>query len=399
MQIKEISAKTIKNSRGEETIEVAVRTPLGVFVSSAPSGKSKGKNETLDYSDKITEIVNRFPHLQEKISKVKFEEFKDLEEIEKVVTKKDFGANPLYALEVCLLKAVAAERGDELWQVVNERASRFPYPVGNCIGGGLHTAHFQGRKADFQEFLIIPRARKFADNFYIMKGCHKMCGESLKARSALGTQNDEGAWSTSIDDNEILDVLNKARDELTEMTGDKIEIGIDVAASTFFEDKMYHYKNTARVLTKEEQMENIIELMDKYRVGYVEDPLEEEDFDGFAMLRKKILDRLPALIVGDDLTVSNLKRFGQALVKKSVSAIIVKPNQNGSLWEIKKLVDYAKKYEKITVMSHRSGETMDYALADLAFGFQTEFIKTGIMGKEREMKLKRLVDIEKNLSK
>jgi len=132
------------------------------------------------------------------------------------------------------------------------------------------------------------------------------------------------------------------------------------------------------------------EIASKYDLLYLEDPLQEEDFRGFSEIKGR-------LIVGDDLTVTNLNRIKRAVLKKSINAVVVKPNQNGSLLEVKDVVDFCKKKEIKTIFSHRAGETMDSALADYAFGFQADYIKTGIFGKERKAKLKRLARIERRL--
>jgi len=390
MRIKEVLARVILNSRKEETIEVLIKTDSGIFSASSPSGKSKGKYENPAYKKSIEGDIANIKNL-----KFDFEinEFKDLVKVEEVV--KEIGANSLFALETAILKALSLEQGKELWQIINEKARRIPSPVGNCIGGGLHTKSLNFLKPDFQEFLVIPK-NDIVESVFLMNRAYELCRKRLKLRKALGELNDENAWSTSLGNEEVLDILDKTREEL-EQQGSRIEIGVDAAASTFYTGLLYNYKNPTKRLKGEEQKEYMKSLIENFRLGYVEDAFNQEDFDSFAELRQGIIKERACLIVGDDLIASQLARLKEALLKRAVNAIIVKPNQNGSLIEIKKLVDLAKKYEIITVFSHRSGETLDYSLADFAFGFQADFVKFGIKGKEREIKLNRLIEISKSL--
>jgi enolase len=182
--------------------------------------------------------------------------------------------------------------------------------------------------------------------------------------------------------NVMLDVKENMIDEF----GVKIHCGIDIASSQFF-NKRYNYKNSAKMLDKKNQIIYMAEIADKFY--YLEDPLDENDFDGFKELRKKT----KGLIIGDDLTVTNLDRIIRATKKKSINAVIIKPNQNGSLIAVKDIVDFCRKNNIKTIFSHRSGETSENILADLAFGFQADFIKTGICGRGRDDKLNRLIDI------
>ena len=199
-----------------------------------------------------------------------------------------------------------------------------------------------------------------------------------------GERNDEDAWNTSLNEKEVFDLLKKL----------EIHLGVDVAASSFFKRKKYHYENPKLDRTIEEQFDYISNLIKNYGLFYIEDPFEEEDFESFAKLLKKFPD---SLIVGDDLTATNPKLLDKAIKMKSINAIIVKPNQIGSLIKVKEVCELAKKNNIKIVFSHRSGETKENILADLAFGFQADFFKCGISGKEREVKIKRLIEIEKSL--
>ena len=393
MRIEKIEARQILDSREQGTIQISVLTEKGKFISSAPSGKSKGRFEAKPYSRSLKEDIKFINSLKEKeFLKLRIEQFKDLREIEGLVGN-SIGANSLFALESSILKALASEQEQELWEFLSKnRKLKFPIPVGNVIGGGVHTKTTAGKKPDFQEFLIIPRAKRFVDSVFLMRKSHKEIGKILELRKAKGMLNDENAWGASLDNESCLDILGRVREMLEEGAGENIEIGMDIAASTFF-SKTYNYKNKKRKLNKNKQIGYISDLADKYELYYLEDPVEEDDFNGFSELRGKT----SAMIVGDDLTVTNMTRLKKALQSRSVNAIIVKPNQNGSLLKVKEICDFCRDREIKVVFSHRSGETLDTTIADLALAWKADFIKTGIFGKEREAKLNRLIQIEKNL--
>ena len=393
MRIEKIEARQILDSREQGTIQISVLTEKGKFISSAPSGKSKGRFEAKPYSRSLKEDIKFINSLKEKeFLKLRIEQFKDLREVEWIVGN-GVGANSLFALESSILKALASEQEQELWEFLSKnRKLKFPIPVGNVIGGGVHTKTTAGKKPDFQEFLIIPRAKRFVDSVFLMRKSHKEIGKILELRKAKGMLNDENAWGASLDNESCLDILGRVREMLEEGAGENIEIGMDIAASTFF-SKTYNYKNKKRKLNKNKQIGYISDLADKYELYYLEDPVEEDDFNGFSELRGKT----SAMIVGDDLTVTNMTRLKKALQSRSVNAIIVKPNQNGSLLKVKEICDFCRDREIKVVFSHRSGETLDTTIADLALAWKADFIKTGIFGKEREAKLNRLIQIEKNL--
>ena len=376
MIIKELSAKKIKDSRGEPTIEVSVNN----CKASSPSGKSKGKYETPSFHISLNWNINAINSFQE-IKVLNIFSFADLHLVEdlikirfKLKNVKQFGANALYALESAILKALAKEKNKELWQIINEKAKRFPIPLGNAVGGGLHS-HNKNAPI-FQEFLLASQGYSFKENYKIMKSVYSKIKNRLKTKAI----NDEGAWQTSLSESQILEVLSKFR---------KIRIGIDIAASSFYGKSKYHYK--FKSLTRKEQIDNINQLIKKYNLLYVEDPLEENDFQGFSKIKKK------NLVCGDDLTVTHIDRLKKAIKEKSINALIIKPNQNGSLLELHEIFKICKRNRIKTILSHRSGETLDTGLADYAFGFGADYIKCGIATPWRGAKLNRLLEIEKSL--
>mgnify|MGYP001573201832 CR=1 FL=1 len=382
--IKDVSAKQILDSRKEKTILVSIKTNVGNFSASAPNGKSKGKHETKPYKNSLEKDIETLKKFSDYFSKDQIEKFDDLRRVEDIVHM-HVGANTLFALEAAVLKAVAKEKKKQVWQLINSGAKHFPRLVGNCIGGGMHS---QGKKPDFQEFLLIPKAKTVKEAWEISKKIKKTLETSLKKEDTgfNGKKNDEDAWQTSLNEKEVLDILKNSG----------VNLGIDVAASSFHKRKKYLYHNPALTRDSEEQATYISNLIKNFYLFYIEDPFFEEDFYNFSTLLKKHSD---SLIVGDDLTVTSEKRLKKAIEQKSINAIIVKPNQNGSLIEVKNICEIAKKHNIKIVFSHRSGETTENILADLAFGFQADFFKCGITGKEREAKIKRLIEIERGLKK
>jgi len=385
MIIKSVKGKKIKDSRGDWTIEVHLDTNVGKFFASAPNGRSKGKHEAKSYKKDVEGDIKSLDKLKDYFSSEYLEKFEDLRRIEDIA-ERQIGANTLFALESASLKAMAKEQGLEIWEVINPKAKIFPRLVGNCVGGGKHSKEIGGRKPDFQEFLLIPKSNSAIESFDENKDAKKNAKTLLKQKDKKfeGTKNDEDAWTTSLGDKEVLDLLTKL----------DIPLGLDVAASSFFKRKKYHYCNPKLDRTGEEQLLYLFNLIRNFGIFYIEDPFGEEEFEEFS----KLLEKFPnSLIVGDDLTVTNYKRLEKAIEAKAINAIIVKPNQNGSLIQVKRVVELAKKNNVKTIFSHRSGETEESILADLAFGFQSDFIKCGITGIEREIKINRLIEIEKEL--
>src|SRR3989344_4648504 len=383
MIIKGVSAKAIPDSRGEKTILVNIKTNVGNFSASSPTGKSTGKYESKSYKKSLEEDINALESFSDYFSKEVIEKFEDLRRIEDIV-EGHIGANSLFALESAVLKALAKEQKKEVWQLINGKAKKFPRLVGNCIGGGKHTT--APKKPDFQEFLLIPNTKSVSEAFKSNKETKKRIEMDLKDKddNFKGKKNDENAWITSLNEKEVLEILKNSR----------VDYGVDIAASSFYKRKKYHYENPVLKREPEEQMVYLENLIKNLNPFYIEDPFQEEDYESYAKLLKKFPQ---TLIVGDDLIVTNSKRLQKAIDEKSVNAIIVKPNQCGSLLEVKRVCELADKHGIKKVFSHRSGETEEDILADLAFGFGADFFKCGIDGEERESKIKRLIEIEKGL--
>ena len=374
MLIKDLKARVIKNSRNENAIEVIVNKK---YVASAPSGASTGMYEVKAFTKDVRFAVN---YLNKYSVHYDFEEFKDLEVLDHL--KSIIGGNPTIAVQYAVLKAMSKNK---VYSFLNPKAKKLPVPLGNCIGGGAHT---KIKASDIQEFLLIPEAKTFSQRANINRNVYEMIGKLSKAKS----KTDEGAFILNQKNEDIFEFLTDLVYEFREHTGYKVNFGIDLAASQFFKKGKYYYKNSKqKVLSREKQINLVNDWIKEYNLGFVEDGLEENDFSGFAKLNKK------TLICGDDLITTNLERLKKAIKLKSVNSMIIKPNQIGSLIETKKVVDYAHKHGIKTVISHRSGETMDFMIAHLAVAWNMSYIKTGIFGKERECKLKELVNIEREI--
>ena len=394
MKIKSVDAKSILDSRGEQTIEVSIKTSVGKFSASSPNGKSRGKHEVKPYKKSLEGDIKKLKEFSDYFSEDVLEKFDDLKRVEDVV-EGHIGANSLFALESACLKAMAQEQDKEVWQIVNHKAKKFPRLVGNCIGGGKHS---QGEKIpDFQEFLLIPKIKSVLESQHVNKDAKVNAQQILKNVDGnfKNKKNDESAWITSLDDKRVLEVLKDLKDNVYDERKVYLDQGLDVAASSFSKRKNYQYENPMLKRTSEEQFGYLSNLIKNFYLYYIEDPFHEEDFGSFAKLLKKFSDRL---IVGDDLTVTSVKRLKEAIKHRSINGIIVKPNQCGSLIEVKEVCELARKNNIKIIFSHRSGETKETILADLAFGFGADFFKCGIEGDVREGKIKRLIEIEESLA-
>ena len=381
--IKSSSAKAILDSRKEKTIEISIKTNVGNFSASSPNGKSTGKYEVKSYKKSLEDDINKIKKISSYFSKEILEKFEDLRRIEDIVDLQ-IGGNTLFALESAILKAIAKEQKKEVWEIINPNSKKFPRLIGNCVGGGLHSKPIKNKRPDFQEFLLIPNKKSVKENFEANKKAKANIEISLKKedKNFEDDKNDENAWRTSLNEKEILEILIK----------NKIPLGLDIAASGFYKRKKYNYKNPLLKRDEKEQLSYVSNLIKNFNLFYIEDPFDEEDFKNFSNLLKKFPK---SLIVGDDLTVTNCKRLKKAIKMKSINAIIVKPNQCGSLLEVKKVCELAKKENIKICFSHRSGETEETILADLAFGFGSDFFKCGTEGDAREKKILRLIEIEK----
>lgn len=380
MIIKKIKAKRIWNSRREPAIEISVNK----WKASTPSGASKGENEVLTFPEQGVEyavnLINK--EYREKLLGLEINDFNDLKQVEDILKISEVGGNTVLAFEYGCLRALS--RGD-IYKLFKGCKGVMPMPLGNVVGGG---AHFKEKSIDIQEILLLPRAKTFKEGAFANQYIHKQVGKRLKTKK----QTDEGAWAPDVSNLEALDVVKGVVKELGKKFGFKIDIGVDMAASSLFKNNGYVYRDGK--LNRARQIKFVLELVKKYGLKYVEDPLEQNDMKGFSLLNKKVSN---CLICGDDLLCTNTRLVEEAIDKKAVSAAIVKPNQNGSLLKTYEVVGMLKKNSIVPVVSHRSGETYDSTISDLAVGFNAPIIKCGISGKVRQAKINRLNKIEKSV--
>ncbi|MEM0290967.1 MAG: enolase C-terminal domain-like protein, partial [Thermoplasmata archaeon] len=315
-----------------------------------------------------------------------------LHEIDGTENFSTIGGNLAIATSIAASKAGADFLGIPLYKYIGGvNAVKVPFPVGNVIGGGKHAIN----GTTIQEFLVITMADNVRNSIFTNAEIHKAIGKKLKEKlpnTSIG-MGDEKAWVASIGDEDAFEILVNVIDEFKSSTGYKIYPAVDFAASSFYSNGKYKYRD--RELTKEEQIEYVVNLVEKYGLYFVEDPLEENDYDGFSKLTELLGSK--CLIVGDDIFVTNIERFRKGVEMNAANAILLKPNQIGTLSDFIKTVNFAKESGYATVFSHRSGETEDSYLADIAVGLNGDYIKTGTVGGERTTKLNQLIRIEEEL--
>jgi enolase len=401
--IEDVIPRKVFNSRGEETIEIDVITTSGFGRASAPEGKSRGKAEAVYYPQggvdqavkKVEElvapeIVGLNANFQEEIDRT-------LHEIDGSKDFKVIGGNTAFAISLAVAEAAANSYDSLLFQYLGgQMAHELPYPLGNAISGGQHT---QGKTPDIQEFLVLSHgAGSFLEAATANAQVHRKIGDVLGKKDKLfnGGKSDEGAWIANIENLEALEVLADACEEVGSDLGFECGLGIDVAASYLWngKERKYVYKRERKKRNSGEQLDFLLELIKKYHLLYVEDPFHEEDFDSFAELTKKTKD---CLICGDDLFTTNNERLSHGIKKSAANAIIIKVNQIGTLTDASETVEMAKANGYLPIIAHRSGDTCDWHIAQLAVALRCPIIKTGIVEGARIAKINELIRIEEFL--
>jgi enolase len=401
--IEDIIARKVFNTRGDETVEIDIITNSGFGRVSAPAGESRGKAEVVYYPQggvdqalkKVEEliapeIVGLNADFQEEIDRT-------LHEIDGSKDFRVIGGNTAFAVSLANAEAAANSLGLLLFQYLGGHvAHKLPYPLGNTISGGKHT---RGKSPDIQEFLALPYgAESFFESANANVQVHSRIGTILRKKDKLfsGGRSDEGAWIANIGNLDAFETLAKACGEVGDEMGFECGLGIDIAASSLWSEKeeAYIYQREGKKRDSGEQLEFILELIRKYHLAYVEDPMHEEDFEGFAELTKKAKN---CLICGDDLFVTNNERLSRGIKAHSANAVIIKVNQVGTLTDAWETIELAKKDKYVPVMSHRSGDTCDWHTAHLAVAFQCPIIKTGIVEGTRIAKINELIRIEEFL--
>ncbi len=396
-------ARKVFNSRGQETIEVDVVTTDGFGRAGAPAGASRGKAEVVSYPEggvdaaitKLEELIA--PELIGMDAEEQNEIDALLHEIDKTENFRNVGGNTVFAISLATAEAAATSYDLPLFQYLSGYlANELPYPLGNVLGGGKHAL---GKTTDIQEYLVIPfKAPSFAEAAKANIMVHQKIGVLLRKadKNFTGGRGYEGAWAPNIENEEALKIVVKACEEVSEEQGIECRTGLDVAASSFWNPKesVYVYSMEEKKRDSGEQLEFMLHLIEEYNLAYVEDPFDEDDYESFAELTKKVKN---CLICGDDLFVTNRERLTQGIKMGAGNSLIVKMNQVGTLTDAWETTRLAKRAGYVPVMSHRSGETTDTHIAHLAVGFFCPVIKTGVLHGERVAKINELIRIEENL--
>lgn len=417
-KIVRIRGREILDSRGNPTVEATVVLENGGCGSAAvPSGASTGAFEAVELRDGDKEryggkgVKSAVSHVNEDIANLLigkdafFQEQTDesMKILDGTENKSRLGANAILAVSLAMAKAEADGLGLPLYRYVGGlNGKKLPLPMMNIINGGRHA----GNNLDVQEFMILPVG---AERFCV--GLRQCCEvyhalESLLKEKGLSCGiGDEGGFAPDLDsEEEAIELIMEAieRAGYTAGTGKDFMISLDVAASEWKEEKKnsgqfcYRLPKKNMEFTSEGLMEHWDNLTKKYPIYSLEDPLDEEDWDGWRMLTQRIGNRV--LLVGDDLFVTNPKRLRYGIKNEAANAILIKPNQIGSLSETMEAIRIAKEHGYKAIMSHRSGETEDTTIADLAVGLNTGYIKTGAPCRgERTAKYNRLLQIEAEL--
>lgn len=391
MIIEDVLYRVVFDSRGNETVECEVLTSDSGASSVAPSGASTGSEEAI--------VVDpyRYGEIEDKVSRalVGMSAFDQstvdaaLREADGTDNFSEIGGNYAITASLACAKAAANYLGLPLYHYLGGAfASEMPYPLGNVIGGGAHAAG-----TNIQEFLIIPvGADTFFDAQMINTRVHKQIKKELTNKGIFTAKGDEGGWAAQISDEQAFEIIQAAIDKVEDELGTKVRIGTDVAATELWDGEHYVYHD--KKFTPDEQISYIGELVDKYNLFFVEDPLHEDDFEGFAELTKSV----DCMVCGDDLFVTNIKRIEMGVNSGSVNSVLIKPNQIGTLTDTFKAVKLSRDNDYDVVVSHRSGETEDDAIAHLSVAFNAKLIKSGVVGSERLTKLNELIRIEEYMS-
>ncbi len=391
--IEDVKYRIVFDSRGNETVECEVYAGDFVGKAIAPSGASKGSEEAV--------VVDpyRYEEIQKKVSKeligmdvFEQEEIdKKLREIDGTENFSNIGGNFAITVSLACAKCAAQILGVPLYKYVGGLFStELPYPLGNVIGGGVHAPG----STSIQEFLVIPvGAKSFFEAQRTNAMVHKTLKKLFREKGIFAARGDEGAWAAKITDEQALEILTEAVGIVKDETGVEVRIGLDFAATELWDGEGYVYKD--KKLSTEEQISYVAELVDKYGIIYVEDPLHENDFEGFAKITEEIGNK--CMICGDDIFVTNIRRIKRGIEIGAANTVLIKPNQIGTLTETFEAVKLAKDNGYKVVVSHRSGETEDETIAHLSVAFNATLIKTGVVGGERIAKLNELIRIESEM--
>jgi len=404
-----VQAREILDSRGNPTVEVEVELATGAQGRAAvPSGASTGAHEAAELRDggsryggkgvrtavgnvngEIADAVTGMEALDQRLLD------DELCRLDGTPNKGRLGANAILGVSLAVAKAAAVANGMPLYRYVGGPAARLlPVPMMNILNGGVHADN----PIDFQEFMIMPiGAASFAEGLRAGAETFQTLKAALKAAGYNTNVGEEGGFAPNLSSAEAaLDLVMKAIAGAGYAAGKDIVLALDCAATEFFEAGSYHYEGEAKVLSAQEQVAYLAGLVARYPIVSIEDGMAEDDFAGWKMLTERIGDRCQ--VVGDDLFVTNVTRLAQGIKDGLANSILVKVNQIGTLTETLAAVEMAHKAGYSAVMSHRSGETEDATIADLAVATNCGLIKTGSLARsDRTAKYNQLLRIEEEL--
>ena len=401
MPIKEIKAKEVLNSRGKPTIEVILKTDKGKFKASVPSGASTGKYEALEIkvpkainniNKKIApSLINKDPTQQKKIDQIMLN-------LDNTKNKSNLGANAILAVSMAVCRAGAKQKNIPLYKHIQElsgiKKPKLPTPQVLLLEGGKHA----NNNSDIQEFMIIPKAKNFKEAFQKSKKIYKTLKKILKKNKLRTTLGFEGAFHPNLKSNEkFFEIIIQAIKQAGLKPKKDIEIAIDSAASEFYKNKKYHLKIENKTLNQKKLSKLYKKLIKKYPIKSIEDPFDQDDWKSWSSFNSSLKN---IQVVGDDLLTTNPKKIQKAIKTKACNTLLLKINQIGTITESIKAHHLAKKAGWKIIVSHRSGETKDSFIADLAVGLAADQIKTGSPSKpERMAKYNRLLKIEKEINR
>jgi len=406
MKIVNIKGREILDSRGNPTVEVDVILENGIIGRAAvPSGASTGSREALEMRDNdarylgkgVLKAVNNVNTiLRDNIIGMDVEDQKAIDykmiELDGTPNKSKLGANAILGVSVASLKAAALKAHKPLYRYIGE-GKTLPRPMMNIINGGAHADN----SLDFQEYMIIPMQSSFKEIMRVASEVFHTLKNILKERELATSVGDEGGFAPNLSSNEegfklIMEAISKAG----YVPGKDVCMAIDVAASEFYENGKYNLKGENRVLSTDELIKYYEELTMKYPIISIEDPVDENDWEGFAKITSVLGNKIQ--LVGDDLFVTNKEYLKKGIDLKAGNAILLKINQIGTITETLETIELARAYNYKTIISHRSGETEDTTIAHLAVGLNLGQIKTGSISRtDRICKYNELMRIEEEL--
>ena len=412
-RVVKIHARQILDSRGNPTVEAEVYTANGIMGRAAvPSGASTGKHEAVELRDGdkgiylgkgvLKAVQNIKTAINEELKGVDVSDQSTVDQkmidLDGTSNKANLGANSILAVSLACAKAAAIENSQDLFHYIGGvNAKELPIPMMNILNGGSHADN----SIDFQEFMVMPiGATSFSEGLKMGTEVFHYLKEELKSQGHSTNVGDEGGFAPNLGSNEeAIEVVLKAIESAGYRAGEDMYIAMDAAASEFYNNKenVYHFhQSTGDKLTPSEMVDYWADWTKKYPILSIEDGLDEDDWDAWKTLTSKIGDKVQ--LVGDDLFVTNVERLSRGIENRTANSILIKVNQIGTLTETINAVKMAQKNSYTTVMSHRSGETEDTTIADLAVALNCGQIKTGSASRsDRMAKYNQLLRIEEIL--